>query len=612
LATKLESWRFDANQNRLEINTSGDVQPQAQLLFNPTRLVIDLPGTVFGQKQLTQPVGGAIRAIRVGQFDPQMARVVIELNPGYTLDPKRVKFVGETPSRWSVQLPKPTRSNSNEAFSDDSTYNAVTITPEMPKVAQVPRSTGNEAEIQRLVVTGDGFFVRTTGGRPQVQVNRSRDRKTIFMDISGASISPSLPARNMEVNKHGVDSIQIDQLTTSPSVVRVTLRVDKNSPDWRAMSSGVGGLVILPNRLVRNSPRNNSSTTVINTQPVVNPPRSNFTPSNAVSTITSIELADNNGQLLIRGDRPLSANSGWDRQSSLFRIEIPNARLSSDIRGPRLNANSPVLRVRLQQQDSNTVVIFVQPAAGVQIGSLNQVGQLLSLQMQRYNSNINSGVNSGNPTIGLPPLPLPNPRSFPTPIMTLPNPTSQPRRPSKNGKLVVLVDPGHGGRDSGAIGIGGVQEKRVILPISQRVAQILEQNGIQVVMTRNSDYFVTLPGRVKMAEDVNADVFVSIHANSAGSDRPEVNGLEVYYYDSGLGLARNVQSSILRTVNMRDRGVRKARFFVLRKTSMPSILVETGFLTGREDVRNLDSQWFQNKMAEGIAKGILQYLRQSR
>jgi N-acetylmuramoyl-L-alanine amidase len=128
-------------------------------------------------------------------------------------------------------------------------------------------------------------------------------------------------------------------------------------------------------------------------------------------------------------------------------------------------------------------------------------------------------------------------------------------------------------------------------------------------MTRDSDYFVSLPGRVAMAERANADVFVSIHANSAGANRPEVSGLETYHYESGLTLARIVHSKILQSLNVRDRNVRKARFYVLRKTSMPSILVETGFITGREDVANLTNSTYQNQMAEAIAQGIIQYLR---
>jgi N-acetylmuramoyl-L-alanine amidase len=210
------------------------------------------------------------------------------------------------------------------------------------------------------------------------------------------------------------------------------------------------------------------------------------------------------------------------------------------------------------------------------------------------------------PPLILPPLSPPK-QEIPDLNPQQPEIRPQPRVPK--GKLVVVIDPGHGGKDSGAVGIGGVQEKNVILPIGKRIAEVLERNGIQVIMTRDSDYFVTLPGRVIMSQRAKADVFVSIHANSAGANRPEVNGLETYYYDNGLTLARIVHNKILQNLNIRDRNVRKARFYVLRKNSMPSILVETGFVTGREDVANLNSPAYQNKMADAIAQGILQYLR---
>ncbi|WP_414576219.1 N-acetylmuramoyl-L-alanine amidase [Anabaena sp. CCY 9402-a] len=589
-ATSLNSWRFDANQNRLEINTTGAVQPKAQLIFSPTRVVIDLPGITFGKPQSTQQVGGAIRAVRVGQFDPQTTRIVVELAPGYTLDPEQIKFVGITSSRWTVQLPTPTaeRAESNPS----SVYNVVTLESDAkPEFSNnvVTATAAGTTQVENLQVTGDGFFVRTSGGNPQIKVNRSRDRATIFMDIAGASLSPRLTQRNITVNKHGVSRIELNQLQTSKPSVRMTLRVDKNSPDWRVTSSSAGGLVVLPSRVVRLPGNDNSDNSANNiTVP------SKLPASNEVATIQSIDLANN--QLVIRADQNVSATSGWDRNTGLFRIAITNAKLAPNVKGPNFQANSPILRVRLQTQNPNTVVVLVQPAAGVQVGSLNQVGnQLLALELQGSRRNITT-----------PPLPpiqgqLPDPRN--------PQPVTQPTRPLPRGKVVVLIDPGHGGKDPGAIGIGGLREKDVILPISQRIAQVLQQNGVQVVMTRNSDNFVSLPGRVQMAERAGADVFVSIHANAIGGGRTDVNGLETYYYDSGLGLARAVHNSIRQSVNVRDRGVRRARFFVLRKSSMPSILVETGFLTGREDSAKLRSTAFQNQMADAIARGILQYLK---
>ncbi|QSJ20787.1 N-acetylmuramoyl-L-alanine amidase [Nostoc sp. UHCC 0702] len=590
-AGTLESWRFDANQNRLEINTSGAVQPQAQLVFNPTRLVIDLPGTTFGRPQLTQQLSGGLRAIRVGQFDPQTTRIVVELNPGYTLDPKKVQFVGITASRWTVQLPKP---QAQQVSSPGNVYNVVTLDSDTKP--EIPRNTVSATattQIEKLQVTGDGFFIRTNGGNPQVRVIRSRDRSTIFMDIASATLAPQLAqGSTVPINRYGVNRAEFTQLQTRPPSVRMTLRVDKNSPDWRVTSTSSDGLVVLPSRVVTLPDSNNSGNSQDNQpQPV--------TPSNSPATIQSVELTGNGTQLLIRADQSLSATGGWDRSSGLFRITIPNARLKPRVTGPLLNANSPILRVRLQTQQPNTVVVLVQPATGVQIGRINQGDQLLSLQLQ---GSRRIGTNSGTPP--LPPIQgqLPNPTDTPQPI-------TQPGRPIPRGRVVVIIDPGHGGKDSGAIGIGGVREKDVILPIGARVAQILQQNGVQVVMTRDSDYFVSLQGRVAMAERVNADVFVSIHANSAGAGRPDVSGLETYYYDSGLGLARIVHSNILQSLNIRDRGVRRARFYVLRKSSMPSILVETGYLTGREDIAKLRTSAYQNQMAEAIARGVLQYLR---
>ncbi|WP_413171785.1 N-acetylmuramoyl-L-alanine amidase [Anabaena azotica] len=597
LAAKLESWRFDKNQNRLEINTSGAVQPQAQLIFNPTRLVIDLPNTQFGRSQLTQPIGGNIRSIRIGQFDPKTARLVIELAPGYTLDPKQIKFVPITAKRWTVQLPQlqaeqptsPTSNNSNN------TYSLATIESQAkPEFSTATTISTGITQIQKLQSTGDGFFIRTSGGNPQVKVNRSLDRSTIFVDIAGATLSPLLSQKNLTINEHGVSRIEFNQSSTRPTSVRLTLRVDRNSPDWQVTVSDIGGLVLLPTKGVVRLPQS------------INPSRPTLTTENTIinnspATIESVELANNGTQLLIRANQNVSAQGSWDRSSGLFRITIPNAKLAPRVQGPTFDANSPVLRVRLQPQAPNTVIIFVQPASGVSIGELNQIGnQLLGLQLQRYRQ--------VRPPISLPPLPSPNNVELPNPNIRTPQPRRRPVVPK--GKLLVVIDPGHGGKDPGAIGISGLEEKDIILPIGRRVAAILQQNGVQAIMTRDSDYFVSLPGRVEMAERANADVFVSIHANSAGANRPEVSGLETYYYDNGLSLARIVHNRILQSLNIKDRRVRKARFYVLRKSSMPSILVETGYVTGREDAAKLRTSAYQNQMAEAIAQGILQYLRQ--
>ncbi|MDB9466335.1 N-acetylmuramoyl-L-alanine amidase [Dolichospermum circinale] len=600
LAGKLESWRFDPNQNRLEFNTSSAVQPQAQLIFDPTRLVIDLPGTEFGLPQLIQQIGGQIRAIRIGQFDAQTTRLVVELAPGYTFNSSLIKFVPINGSRWIVELPNPEvisgqnrepstppplDQSSQRTPSDNSIYNVVTTNPVTPS-KQV-------TQIERLQVTGDGFFVGVAANSPwlsgnnQLQVNPSLDNRSVNIDILGAVLSPNMGQRDLLINRYGVRRIQFSQLPSSPSVVRMTLYLDNSSRSWRAMASGNSGFIVIPDRIPKLSNNYQSSTPSV---------------SDSLATIQSVEIGAGR-QLLIRADQAISATSNWDRSSGLFRITIPNSKLANQVQSPTFNRNSPILKVRFQSPAANTVVVLVQPAAGVSFGVLNQVpSSVLALPLQ-------TTLHPQVPEITPPVAPIDTPDLLTESSPTVKTPVEEPPLPVPKEKILVVIDPGHGGKDSGAPGLGGLLEKDVVLPISTKLARILEQNGVQVVLTRDADFFVELQGRVDIAKRVNATVFVSIHANSV-DNRPEVNGLEVYYYDSGYGLAETVRQTILQNIStLNNRGTRKARFYVLRKNSMPAILVETGYMTGREDNPRLGSSDYQSRMAEGIARGVLNYLK---
>lgn len=185
-AAKLRSWNFDANRNRLDFKTDGAVQPKAQLIFNPMRLVIDLPGTKLERPTVKQELGGTIRSIRVGQFDEQTARVVIELSPRYKLDPEKVKFEGATPSQWTVQLPQPERVavSPPPAATPQRSLSAIVPGSSRPNNNSVVPQTTATVQVENIQVTGDGLFVRTRGGgTPQVKVNRSSDRSTIDIDL---------------------------------------------------------------------------------------------------------------------------------------------------------------------------------------------------------------------------------------------------------------------------------------------------------------------------------------------------------------------------------------------------------------------------------------------
>ncbi len=106
-AAELQSWQFNPRQSQLNLTTDASVYPTVQLLPNPTRLVIDLPGIRLGRPKIIQAIAGTIRTLRIAQFDPQTTRLVLELAPGYTLDPQGVKVEAKSATRWTVQLPDP-------------------------------------------------------------------------------------------------------------------------------------------------------------------------------------------------------------------------------------------------------------------------------------------------------------------------------------------------------------------------------------------------------------------------------------------------------------------------------------------------------------------------
>ncbi len=180
----------------------------------------------------------------------------------------------------------------------------------------------------------------------------------------------------------------------------------------------------------------------------------------------------------------------------------------------------------------------------------------------------------------------------------------------KRNTFSVVIDPGHGGTDPGAIGIGGMREADVVLEVSKIVEKLLSEKGIKVRLTRNKEVDLDLPPRVSFANNLDADIFVSIHANASIGKKRNINGLETFYFRGGRGrlLATRIQKQILRvSPGSPDRGVKHGRFYVIKNTKMPAALVEIGFLTGRLDARRLEKTAHRKRIAYAIAKGILEY-----
>lgn len=611
-AGRLQFWRFDRDANRLTFTTDDGVQPTAQLIANPTRLVIDLPQTSLGSSSTArQAVGGLIREVRAGQFDNNTTRIVVEIAPGYTIDPNQVQIRGLSPSQWTVDLPTPQRldpASTAQAPTAPAPSSSTLSTPS-DDAAEVPSTVDAPIQVTDLRVTADGLFIQTRGGQPEIaDIDRDRDRRDrqIRIDLSNASIGPrlTLNQRDQTFDRPDLNRLQIEQVDDDPAVVRVTLTLPERAPDWDINPSSLGGLVLIPRRgttfVAGERPVDLPRTSNTNIQ--VAPP--NVAASEQIATIRRVQLAENETQLRIESDGALTYTSQYNQSENAYEIRIPSAQLAEEVAGPELSEDSPLTRLRLRQEEGNVVVVLVQPAAGVRFGSVTRPEEdAIAIQLQRGATTATAPPPS---TVGTP-IPVPQPPAVPAETRPSPSlPTVQ------NGRIVVVIDPGHGGPDPGAVGIGGLREKDVIFPIAQEVAALLEQQGVQAILTRTDDRELDLEPRVQIAERANASLFVSIHANAISLSRPDVNGLETYYYSaSGQRLAQVIHNAILQNVPIRDRGVRQARFYVIRNTSMPAVLVETGFVTGAEDARNLADPSHQRQMAAAIAQGVLQYIQQN-
>ena len=197
---------------------------------------------------------------------------------------------------------------------------------------------------------------------------------------------------------------------------------------------------------------------------------------------------------------------------------------------------------------------------------------------------------------------------------------------------VVVLDPGHGGADRGARGRRGVEEKRVTLDVAKRVRRHLAREGIRVYLTRETDKTMALDDRCKIAAQRKANVLVSIHLNAAPNSR--AGGVETYvltaagYPSTAAGTggaaprtqtsahAHNeantllgffLQRALVRETGLSDRGLRRARFLVLRNAPCPAALVECGFVSNRDEEEKLLMADFREAIARAIARGVLDY-----
>jgi N-acetylmuramoyl-L-alanine amidase len=196
----------------------------------------------------------------------------------------------------------------------------------------------------------------------------------------------------------------------------------------------------------------------------------------------------------------------------------------------------------------------------------------------------------------------------------MPSDFFQVRKKEVNKRRLIVIDAGHGGEDSGAVAQREqVKEKDLCLEMGKYLQHYLSKMGYRCLMTRRGDYFIPLQERSKIANEYKASAFISLHFNTAANKH--ANGIEIYYFQSSKGdysrgakdLALSCLGRSLYYTKANSRGVKGADFSVLRRTKMPAILVEGGFISNKQELSLLNKRLYMKYLSWGVAKGIDDY-----
>jgi N-acetylmuramoyl-L-alanine amidase len=471
--------------------------------------------------------------------------------------------------------------------------------------------------------TPDGIML-LINGNPQIVSERAINPDRLVIDLVGTKVIPRLHKAVMPINRYGVKQIRIGQNQQNPPIARIVLDFEPNSEtssvDWEAIFvPNRNAVIVRPTAIANNSVINPSISTRISPNPQLNPAQvNNSSANNDSQTIIQKLTLSKTGQLIIQTSQPFTYLGTEDRSSGTYNITINSARISPQLSRPSLDG-SALDAIRMSQVGSS-VVIGLRPSAGWRIredarSDPQQIYvQLYQPQNPYPNITQNPNLGSGIPSYLDPNFPISDPPTNPQipPRIIPPRPRyTPPSNLANRGRGVIVIDPGHGGNDVGAIG-NDIYEANVVLAISLKLGRILQEMGYTVIYTRTDNTEVELQPRVDLAQRANADIFVSVHANSLEARLNSVSGIETYYAPganlSGR-LASFVHNQIINLTGSKDRGVRTARFHVIRRTTMPSILVETGFVTNPQESVNLNNPSYQERMAQAIARGVDQFMK---
>ncbi|TYR81900.1 SH3 domain-containing protein [Priestia megaterium] len=486
--------------------------------------------------------------------------------------------------------------NTGNSVSKQATVNATSLNvrASASTSASIVTNLPRNAKVTVIKENGDWSQIKTADGktgwvanRYLKEINNSSSNNT---NNTGNSVSKQATVNATSLNVRASASTSASIVTNLPRNAKVT--VIKENGSWSQIKTADGKTGWVANRYLKeinNSSSNNTNNTgnSVSKQATVNATSLNVRASASTSASIVTNLPRNAKVTVIKENgswsqiKTADGKTGWVANRYL---KVDNGQNNSG--GSVTNETIKITKnANIRKEPSLNAAIIRVAKAGETFKKIGESNGWVKLQ---YSASQTAWVSKG---------------------LTAPSLSTTPGDLSNSSsvleKKIIVIDPGHGGHDSGAVGHDH-SEKDLILITAKLVAAQLQNAGATVIMTRSDDTFISLDGRTKISNASEADAFISIHYNSGGGS---ASGVETYYYSASRDkeLAKYIQQSVIQHTNMKDRGVRQANFYVLKHNNKRSVLLELGFISNSTEEDRLATDQYQQQVSKGIFEGLVRY-----
>lgn len=554
-------------------------------LENPSRAYFDIDSAVLTMPKQDWTLNtGAIRQVKINQFttNPNVVRCVLYFNDDY--NPGNLKFyriknniiIKIKNNQFSSDYFHTTYRDEHTSSSDF--YEALTVTSPIIEPTNPPNVV---EQIQQA-------FDTAAAPKMDTPAYTKMEKKSLKLNTQFYMQNIAIKPYGILINGFGSATIE------KPMILQNPTRIVYDIPN------------ALTSQNIRNKEFKISETETAKIgQFEMNKARIVIT-TDAVNDYIPVFSSDNQS-LLLANSKKINKTALFNNTSDI--IAYDKERLNNQTNSMVLSFNHPIvhgierknncLNIYLYNVSKYSEELFNSAYANsvfsnAKITLMPQIGMILSIPLEN-DSLINSYLGADGKTLKIK-------------VKGVKKVIKEPAAAAKNGSPKVVIDAGHGGSDYGAIR-NSINEKDITLDVAKHLKTLLVKQGYNVVMTRETDKYLSLQERCDITEASHPDIFVSIHVNS--SVKPEITGVETHYYhQESLSLAQTVHAAIASNIKSNNRGLFKSKFYVINHTTVPAILCEIGFISNDEERTQLNGDKRKQDTAKAIMEGVNNYFKQ--